>query len=171
MSYLLRPKICTNYRFLACSFTHNDLKYDNVWLSDDGNGIVATIIDLGLMKPISTERVTPFAVGYAGACDINVPKQREEWRVLPCVHYVCHADNEDKLWQPRRRGSSHQVHKSSTETRPSRAAHPGSVGGAVGGNSWGCIEARFSEWWYALSKVRICICNIYEVKWINCNCD
>ena len=39
-------------------FTHNDLKYDNVCVSDEGKGIVATIIDLGLMKPIGTERVT-----------------------------------------------------------------------------------------------------------------
>ena len=39
-------------------FTHNDLKHDNVCVSDGGNSLVATIIDLGLMKPIGTECVT-----------------------------------------------------------------------------------------------------------------
>ena len=34
------------------------MKYNNVCVSDGGNGIVATIIELGLMKSIGTERVT-----------------------------------------------------------------------------------------------------------------
>ena len=38
-------------------FTHNDLKDNNVCVSDKDNHLVATIIDLGLASPIGTERI------------------------------------------------------------------------------------------------------------------
>ena len=39
------------------SFTHNDLKDNNICVSKDGHGLVATVIDLGSMKLIGTEHV------------------------------------------------------------------------------------------------------------------
>ena len=43
------------------SFTHNDLN-NNVCVSKDGHGLVATVIDLGSVKPIGTEHVFPMKV-------------------------------------------------------------------------------------------------------------
>ena len=47
-------------------FIHNDLKGDNVCVSHKGSGIVATIIDLGLVVPIGTERT------FLGKRDPNI---------------------------------------------------------------------------------------------------